>query len=227
MNPVISGKEEQLKERLNAINHNSLRHSGSIRAGRFRTRRVRAVIRPVWLLAALTAGFGAKPVAAQVKASGPLADSLKSPVLELREKGLLFPVADLSIDGLRDTFREPRSGSRIHNALDIPAPRGRPVLSADAGRVLKLHRSAAGGLMVYTTDASERFIYYYAHLDHYRDGLREGTQLARGDTIGFVGTTGNAPANVPHLHFAILRSDNITRWSRGTPINPFKVFAKQ
>ena len=169
----------------------------------------------------------AKPVGAQVKASGPAEDTAKSPVDELREKGLLFPVADISLDGLRDTFREPRGASRIHNAMDIPAPRGRAVLSTDAGRVLKLHRSAAGGLMVYTADASERFIYYYAHLDSYHSGLREGTQLARGDTIGFVGTTGNAPANIPHLHFAILRSRDISRWSRGTPVNPFKVFAKQ
>jgi murein DD-endopeptidase MepM/ murein hydrolase activator NlpD len=179
------------------------------------------------LLVALVAISGFKPVAAQINAAGPSADTTKSPVLELREKGLLFPVADLSVDGLRDTFREPRGGTRIHNAIDIPAPRGRPVLSTDAGRVLKMHRSAAGGLMVYTTDASERFIYYYAHLDRYRSGLHEGSQLARGDTIGYVGTTGNAPANIPHLHFAILRSSNILRWSRGTPINPFKVFTKQ
>jgi peptidoglycan LD-endopeptidase LytH len=212
-----------LKERLNAINDNSLRRSGSIR---LRRSHFRGPGVPV-LLVALAAITGSKPVAAQVKESGPSADTAKSPVVELREKGLLFPVADLSIEGLRDTFREPRSGSRIHNAIDIPAPRGQPVLSTDSGRVLKLHRSAAGGLMVYTTDASERFIYYYAHLDRYRSGLREGTQLARGDTIGFVGTTGNAPANVPHLHFAILRSSNITRWSRGTPVNPFKVFTKQ
>src|SRR5688572_11866735 len=183
--------------------------------------------RTLALAVALTAGAGIKPVAAQVKASGPSEELEKSPVLELREKGLLFPVAEISMDGLRDTFREPRGASRIHNAMDIPAPRGRAVLSADAGRVLKLHRSPAGGLMVYTADENERFIYYYAHLDRYKSGLREGTQLARGDTIGYVGTTGNAPANIPHLHFAILRSTNITRWSRGTPVNPFKVFAKQ
>ena len=183
--------------------------------------------RCISLLLALVVASGLKPVAAQVKASGPSVDTVKSPILELREKGLLFPVAELSIDGLKDTFREPRGARRVHNAIDIPAPRGRAVLSTDAGRVLKLHRSAAGGLMVYTTDDSERFIYYYAHLDRYQTGLQEGRPLARGDTIGFVGTTGNAPPQIPHLHFAILRSSDVTRWSRGTPINPFKVFAKQ
>lgn len=216
-----------MKERLNAINDNSLRCSGSIRSRYFALARHDRLPRLTIILVALTAFLASKPVAAQVKASGPSVDSTTSPVVELREKGLLFPVADFSIDGLRDTFREPRGGSRIHNAMDIPAPRGRPVLSTDSGRVLKLHRSPAGGLMVYTTDANERFIYYYAHLDRYRSGLREGTPIARGDTIGYVGTTGNAPANIPHLHFAILRSTNVTRWSRGTPVNPFKVFTKQ
>lgn len=114
----------------------------------------------------------------------------------------------------------------MHNAIDIPAPRGTPVLSTDSGRVIKLYRSKAGGLMIYATDTTERFIYYYAHLDGYREGIREGRTLGRGDTIGYVGTTGNAPPNTPHLHFAIMRSANIKRWSRGTPINPFRVFAE-
>lgn len=162
---------------------------------------------------------------AQMKGSGMPADTARSSLSELRQKQLLFPVPGTSLQRVRDNFRDRRGETRVHNALDIPAPRGTPVLSTDAGRVIKLYRNNAGGLMVYATDRTERFIYYYAHLDAYRKGLRAGMTLARGDTIGYVGTTGNAPPNTPHLHFAIMRSTNIKRWSRGTPINPFKVFA--
>jgi peptidoglycan LD-endopeptidase LytH len=143
---------------------------------------------------------------------------------ELRQKGLLFPLPG-ERPKLQNTFRQKRAAGRIHYAMDIPAKRGTPILSTDSGRVLKLHRNAQGGLMLYTADPTERYIYYYAHLDRYRSGLHEGQLLARGDTIGYVGTTGNAPPDTPHLHFAILRSYDIRRWSRGTPINPYMVFA--
>ena len=142
----------------------------------------------------------------------------------LRRRNLLFPVAGASITACSDNFSEARDQQRLHHALDIPAARGTPVLAADSGRIIKLHTSKAGGLMVYATDPDERFIYHYAHLDHYRAGLSEGMTLTPGDTLGYVGTTGNAPPNVPHLHFAIFKSKNILRWSRGTPINPYLVF---
>jgi murein DD-endopeptidase MepM/ murein hydrolase activator NlpD len=137
---------------------------------------------------------------------------------------LLFPVPGICICHLHDTFNETRPDKRLHHALDIPAPRGTPVLATDSGRIIKLHTSHDGGLMIYTTDPRERFIYYYAHLDSYQTGLYEGMALARGDTIGFVGTTGNAPPDVPHLHFAILRARNVKHWSRGTPIDPYPIF---
>jgi peptidoglycan LD-endopeptidase LytH len=143
---------------------------------------------------------------------------------ELRAKRLLFPVLGFSIERTKDSFRDRRGQKRLHNALDILAPRGTPVVSTDSGRILKLYRNELGGLMVYASDAEGRYIYSYAHLDRYRPGLKEGAPIARGDTIGYVGTTGNAPANIPHLHFAILRSKNVKRWSRGTPVNPFEVF---
>jgi murein DD-endopeptidase MepM/ murein hydrolase activator NlpD len=113
-----------------------------------------------------------------------------------------------------------RRGNRLHGALDIPAPRGTPVLSADAGRVLKLHTSRGGGLTVYVADPTERFVYYYAHLDGYRKGLAEGQLVRKGDVLGYVGTTGNAPPNLPHLHFAITRTEDVSKWWRGTPIDP-------
>ena len=161
------------------------------------------------------------------KASGP-----KKPVVTdeslraLREKQLEFPVPGISFDRLKDTFLEARSGKRVHHALDIPAPRGTPVLSADFGKIIKVYQSKAGGLTLYLSDTTKHFIYYYAHLDRYRDGVYEGLTVNRGDTLGFVGTTGNAPPNTPHLHFAILKSKNIARWSAGIPLNPYRVFKR-
>ena len=112
---------------------------------------------------------------------------------------------------LLDTFNEAR-GSRRHNALDIPAPRGTPVISATAGKVLRVFSSEAGGLMVYASDPTDRFVLMYAHLDRYANGLADGMPLQRGDTIGFVGTTGNAPPNA--------RTSNIGRWWTGMPVDP-------
>ena len=137
----------------------------------------------------------------------------------LRSRRLLIPVLGVAPSRLPDTFAELR-GTRKHAALDIPAPRGTPVLSTDDGRLVKLHQSVAGGITAYAEDPSGRFIYYYAHLDRYFPGIAEGMPLSRGDTIGFVGTTGNAPPTVPHLHFAIARMDADRKWWSGTPIDP-------
>ena len=132
---------------------------------------------------------------------------------------LIIPVVGVEPKDLLDTFDEAR-GNRRHNALDIPAPRGTPVISAAAGKVLRLFSSQAGGLMVYASDPTDRFVLMYAHLDRYANGLADGMPLQRGDTIGFVGTTGNAPPNVPHLHFGIARSSNVGRWWTGMPVDP-------
>ena len=132
---------------------------------------------------------------------------------------LVVPVVGVQPKDLLDTFDEPR-GNRRHNALDIPAPRGTPVISATAGKVLRVFSSQAGGLMVYASDPTDRFVLMYAHLDRYANGLANGMPLQRGDTIGFVGTTGNAPPNVPHLHFGIARTSNVGRWWTGMPVDP-------
>jgi peptidoglycan LD-endopeptidase LytH len=135
---------------------------------------------------------------------------------------LLVPVRGIEPSQLRDTYDEKRGGdTRMHEALDIPAPRGTPVLSATGGRVLKLFDSKAGGKMVYAADSSERFILMYAHLDSYANGLAEGQPLTRGQVLGAVGTTGNAPPNLPHLHFAIARSNDVKVWWKGMPVNPY------
>ena len=132
---------------------------------------------------------------------------------------LIIPVVGVESKDLLDTFDEAR-GNRRHNALDIPAPRGTPVISATAGKVLRVFSSQAGGLMVYASDPTDRFVLMYAHLDRYANGLADGMPLQRGDTIGFVGTTGNAPPNVPHLHFGIARTSNVGRWWTGMPVDP-------
>jgi murein DD-endopeptidase MepM/ murein hydrolase activator NlpD len=140
---------------------------------------------------------------------------------------LVVPVAGVMPSELRSDFHAPRGGgTRQHNALDIPAPRGTPVIAATSGRVLRLFSSKAGGLMVYAADATERFILMYGHLDRYADGLANGMRLERGQTIGYVGTTGNAPPNVPHLHFAIARTNNVKRWWAGQPVDPAPLFKR-
>jgi len=135
-----------------------------------------------------------------------------------------MPLEGIDPDSLQSSFDAPRAaGTRTHHALDIMAPRLTPIFSATKGRVLKLFTSIAGGLMVYAADSSERFILLYAHLDHYAPDLRDSARLSRGQLIGFVGSTGNASANAPHLHFGILRSADVRHWSKGTPIDPLPV----
>jgi uncharacterized membrane protein len=144
--------------------------------------------------------------------------------LALLSNEIAMPLDGVNPATLRSNFAERRGGgARQHEALDIMAVRRTPVRSAAAGRVLKLFTSAAGGLMVYAADSSERFILMYAHLDGYVPGLRDGTPLARGQVIGYVGSTGNASPSAPHLHFAIARSADVKRWSKGKPIDPLPV----
>lgn len=137
----------------------------------------------------------------------------------LRGKRLMVPVDGVAPERIADTFTA-RRGARIHSALDIMAPRGTPVLSADAGRVFKVRSNNLGGLTVYAIDTEERVVYYYAHLDRYAKGLAEGQPLQPGDVIGYVGTTGNAPPNTPHLHFQLLLYRGNGRWWDGDPLNP-------
>ena len=145
-------------------------------------------------------------------------------IADLRARRLTLPV-DVSPERLADTFGDPRgAGTRLHRAVDILAPRGTPVRAVEAGTIERLDVSAAGGISVYQFDRDERYCYYYAHLDRYAPGLKEGADVARGEVIGYVGTTGNAPANTPHLHFAIYRLSEAKQWSAATALNPYPVF---
>jgi peptidoglycan LD-endopeptidase LytH len=154
----------------------------------------------------------------------PAAAPTSDDVARLRERGLAVPVLGVYPDQLRDSFNERRSGARVHRAVDIFAPRGTPVLAADDGRVARVGRNALGGLTVYAVDDAERFVYYYAHLDQYRAGLAPGMRLAKGDVIGYVGTTGNAPRDAPHLHFQVMRAGAARRWWEGIPLDPRPYF---
>jgi murein DD-endopeptidase MepM/ murein hydrolase activator NlpD len=138
----------------------------------------------------------------------------------LAGRRLAMPVQGVAAKSLVDNFDEGR-GSHKHEAIDILAPRGTPVVAVDDGRIARLFRSAAGGITVYQFDRDEKFVYYYAHLDRYASGLTEGAMLKRGEPLGAVGTTGNAPKNTPHLHFTIFRMGPEKRWWKGTAINPY------
>jgi murein DD-endopeptidase MepM/ murein hydrolase activator NlpD len=143
----------------------------------------------------------------------------------LRRRGLIVPVVGVYPSQLHDSFAEGRdSGERRHNAIDILVPRGTPIVSADDGRVARLSSNSLGGITVYATDPGQRFVYYYAHLEAYQPGLAEGMPLAKGQVIGYVGTTGNAPANTPHLHFQVMRAGEGRRWWDGVPVNPRPFF---
>jgi murein DD-endopeptidase MepM/ murein hydrolase activator NlpD len=142
----------------------------------------------------------------------------------LRDRRLQLPVLGFDVRSLRDNFAEARGG-RVHEALDLAAPRGTPVLAVDDGVVKKLFTSKPGGLTVYQFDPSETYSYYYAHLDRYADGLKEGAALRKGEVLGYVGTTGNAPPGVPHLHFTVFKLEPDKRWWHGTAINPYPLWA--
>jgi peptidoglycan LD-endopeptidase LytH len=137
---------------------------------------------------------------------------------------LLIPVAGVRPEELRDTFEAARSEGRRHDAIDIQAPRGTPVLAAADGRVVKLWQSVPGGTTLYQLDPDGRTVYYYAHLDRYADGLAEGHFARRGEVIAYVGDTGNAGPGNYHLHFSVLIVADPKRYWDGANINPYPLF---
>ena len=172
---------------------------------------------------------------ANAQLSAPLPRSLPvtltddTDIAELRLRALAIPVQGIDAARLSDTFTQARAAGAPHEALDIMAARGIPVLAVESGQVVKLFLSKAGGLTIYQFDPSGRYAYYYAHLDRYAEGIREGASLRKGEVIGYVGSTGNAAPDAPHLHFAIFKLGPERQWWRGEPLNPFLVWrdAKQ
>ena len=147
--------------------------------------------------------------------------------VEVGPAGLAIPVAGVKARELVDTYTQARAGgARRHDAIDIMAPVGRPVIAAAPGTVEKLFNSqGGGGISAYVRSQDGRWIYYYAHLSAYAPGLREGQQVRRGSPIGYVGYTGNANPEGPHLHFAINRMQAGEAWHQGSPINPYPLLA--
>ena len=155
--------------------------------------------------------------------SAEVAAVLSADTVELRQRSLTLPVQGIKREELRHTFNEMRGGSRRHEAIDILAPRNTPVFAVEDGEIAKLFVSAAGGITVYQFDPDDDYVYYYAHLERYADGLKEGDDVKRGQIIGYVGTTGNAPRDTPHLHFAIFKLTDEKRWWQGTALDPYSV----
>jgi murein DD-endopeptidase MepM/ murein hydrolase activator NlpD len=147
--------------------------------------------------------------------------------VDVESPPLLIPVAGVKATELVDTFADARSGGRVHDAIDIMAARGTPVLAASDGKLVKLFTSKQGGLTIYQFDPGQTHAFYYAHLDAYAPGIREGSELKRGDVIGRVGSTGNASIDAPHLHFAVFVLGPERNWWQGVAIDPYPLLAKQ
>jgi len=134
---------------------------------------------------------------------------------------LIVPVAGVRPDQLRDTYSDARSEGRTHDAIDIIAPAETPVIAAADGKIIKLFQSERGGTTIYQLSADQQFVYYYAHLSHYADGLTAGRDVRQGEVIAYVGDTGNAGAGNYHLHFSIAIVSDPKRYWEGTNINPY------
>lgn len=169
------------------------------------------------------AAVGVLPVPALPPASTEASAVLPA---DLRDRRLMIPVQGVKAAELQPTFHAER-GTRKHEALDLLAPKGTPVLAVEDGEIAKLFYSVRGGKTIYQFDRSGRYCYYYAHLDSYAGGLAEKQRVSQGQVIGYVGSTGNAKADAPHLHFAIFKLTPEQRWWEGTPIDPYPALSRQ
>lgn len=176
------------------------------------------------------------PVIASAVAMAPAAETAPTPIEAEKSlapeatssslpSSLLIPVSGVATAQLVDSFQDGRGSTRLHEAIDILAPTGTPVLATADGRIVKLFTSVPGGLTIYQFDTAETRAYYYAHLDRYAEGIVEGLLVKRGDLLGYVGSSGNANPAAPHLHFAIFLLGPEKHWWQGTAINPYPLLA--
>jgi len=164
------------------------------------------------------------PAAAPVATTGSSTPTITSaPPADLARRKFEIPVEGVRPDQLVRSFDDKRGGLRTHEALDILAPRNTPVKAIEEGKIARLFESKAGGTTIYQFDPTEQYCYYYAHLERYAEGLREGDNVKKGQVIGYVGTSGNAPKNTPHLHFAVFKLTAARHWWEGTPIDPYDI----
>lgn len=167
------------------------------------------------------AGITATPSTDTPSAPSPAPAASPPPLPLTPVSGLLVPVQGVPNAALVDTFTDARSEGRLHDAIDIMAPAGTPVVAVADGHIEKLFTSDRGGLTIYQFDSSTTRAYYYAHLERYAAGLAEKQTITRGQVLGYVGSTGNASADAPHLHFAIFVLGPERQWWKGTAINPY------
>jgi murein DD-endopeptidase MepM/ murein hydrolase activator NlpD len=165
---------------------------------------------------------GAREVTRTTSARTPPSET--DAIAYLRRRNLHLPVAGVAAGDLHSSFDDKRGRSRQHEAIDILAPRETPVHAIDDGCVARLFESQAGGITLYQFDPTRTYTYYYAHLERYADEIDEGDAVTRGQVIGYVGTSGNAPPDTPHLHLAIFILGPEKRWWQGTPIDPYDVW---
>jgi murein DD-endopeptidase MepM/ murein hydrolase activator NlpD len=142
------------------------------------------------------------------------------------QPNLIIPVAGVRASDLRDTFTDARSKGRVHNAIDIMAPRGRPVLAVSHGEIVRLFLSDLGGISIYQFSPDKKIVFYYAHLERYAEGLIAGHQARQGEVIAYVGDTGNAGPGNYHLHFAMWHVTNRQRYWDGENINPYPILSQ-
>lgn len=176
----------------------------------------------VWVTRTVPSAAPATQMAATGAGSGRVV-AAATRTLTANSRGLEVPVAGVETEQLRDTFEDARGGgSRLHQALDIMAPRGTPVIAAAAGTVEKLFHSNAGGNTIYVRSPDRATLFYYAHLDRYAGGLREGQMVAKGQALGEVGSTGDASPEAPHLHFEIMQTTPNSKWyDSATSVDPY------
>lgn len=179
-------------------------------------------------LAALATADGAHATA-QLKAVNPsgeppiTATQAAKAIIELRAKKLEIPIDGFDISKVKGSFYETHNGV-MHGAADMLAPRNTPIHAVENGKIAKLFNSKRGGLTIYQYDPSGKFVYYYAHLEKYAPNIHDGDSVKKGEVIGFVGTSGNAPPNTPHLHFSIGLGDGLKKWWVTSSVDPYEVW---
>jgi murein DD-endopeptidase MepM/ murein hydrolase activator NlpD len=173
--------------------------------------------------AAEDAPIASVEAAASTSGRSPVIPRTAPEAKDLAARHLTIPVQGIAPEKLVRSYHDERSGDRQHEAIDILAPKGTPVVAVEDGTIAKLFYSKAGGITVYQFDPGKEYSYYYAHLDRYADGMTDGAQVRRGQVLGYVGTSGNAPKDTPHLHFAVFRLTPEKQWWQGTAIDPFDV----
>jgi murein DD-endopeptidase MepM/ murein hydrolase activator NlpD len=173
--------------------------------------------------------YAPRPLGAQLPlpASAIMPSPLPPPPALTGIDNLTIPVVGVPSSTLTRSFTSARSGGRAHHAIDILARRNTPVIAANDGVIVDMSTSGLGGTTISQLDPTGQYTFYYAHLQRYARGLKEGAHVRKGQTIGYVGTTGNAPPETPHLHFAILKVKAPGTWRQGEPIDPYDVLTER